>query len=1802
MSQFRIAWFVLLFVAIIQDGEAVTENYEYPPSENPNYSLIESNEGHAVIQYRPTENRLYARGTDAIYVGIPVGATFAINHMAWEYGIGSTHEGQTRYQGSSASPEEEQKVAEHLFKQLISTEKREFQELDIVKIDIYSTKDRVATDIQYATERGTVSINRLDFEVAWQEQNRTQSTVVSSLNTGYTKLFHNLCINGDEVASLRRKRVISEQERTQQFHPQVAGYQAEGDLINGINGLSDPRQDGVRVLVQNAGMTAVRASDLRQEGIDPTAIPLDQVRIWHKGEECPISVLDDGNNHFDEGDAVVFYATESDSDYSAESIYYFTWFPKETPAKRIQEEEAVWKEESTIFYPARRVWDEDPILVRKSANNYDWYHIQLDEQITDYPLSLPDIVNEGDISISISLLNKTHRNTELSAIIGNSTASFSVGINSATTIEFVASASDAIHSPTLVLKLDETPRKLSALAAGSSEKVGDVPYVFIDRIDVVYPRLANIGEHPLIMEKDILSSSTKAVRLNDKNQPPLIHAWYSKDEQGIEYISTPISSSTEGIQISEGEWDTFEIYQENQIPGPVRIEPDYPSSLHRKDQGYNYIIIAYETLLESARKLAEWRTDEGFDVLLVNVQDIYDEFNEGYPDCESIRRFLRYAQSEWTGLSPEFVVLVGESTWDHRDHEKTWFRDQVPTYAPPNDPQHYASDEWYAYLWGGTGDYFSDVIIGRISLQTPEEVENYVSKVIQYESESPVGLWKTKNCYIADDGFERYGREAAKEAFEPEVYPDYIDQINFPHETNPYLYHRFVDNPDPEAEKFLNKKYSSACQYAIIDAFDEGMLVAQYIGHGGAQLWSDERIFYGMDKPTSNVLELEPNTRFPFVISWSCFVGYLNLNFSPFTVCLSEEFIRYEDRGAIAMWAPSEKGDTSNHMVMSKLAMRNLFQNGLTRLGEITTFTKAEYMEIQNRASLVNQYILFGDPGANIPMPKERLDVSCTPDIYYGKRNEGFVVESNPTLFDNGHAVVSLSVAGENVYESTPFPFANGRIAHECLISFDEVASGTATARVYAWNETQQMDAWGGVTLRYFKPEIVLANADFQREGEEGKITFDVANHSPYAVQNVRCSLQVGDIELELAADEIAAYATKPMELKGQVPEGIDIAYLSLIEDPEQNIHGTPEGDELLVRLTEPDLITVVPLLNSTSYNAAALIESVTTRIRVPFYNVSDEKVASVTIQFEGEGSPGETRRLTLPTREKRSLDFTVTPSSEAGMLKYQIQIRNEQGSRTFNHSLPVTGKPDLALAEGDFSFSPERPVIGRTVYLRTTVYNVGESPVNNIILHAYDGDPSLRVRLEPFYRSGGVQIERLEPGEMRSVEIVWDPPSYTGLGVHDIHFMVDPSNRIDEMSELNNRIRMPLTLYDLPDLEVSPWSDHSMKLLSGRDIPIWGEPFKIWGRVRNVGDSDARHVRLSFLYNDDEITHFFDHLPIGGGQETSFDVPLVSAKNTLTTYVDKYDLIGEKGETMDPGNNISRGKRLVYQLQMPHEPVSEGFRHYRVTNETQFSAGYAEFLQFDKKKKILLMKPDLEKVQYRISPPFVEDEKSYDYVAPRRKWQWNTRYNSFFSPIQTDDVLRAEFPAPNGNYDVFVELYSSAYDQDETERIYAKTSQDSDYVLMEHRKHEDGKGFYKIGTYSILDDRISIEFKAVPGGVSTSLGDIRFVRSGQNDSVHTAYLSPYFPADGSGGMVEMTWNADIPRMSDLVVKARWVQKLENGELKFFPWARIVNGKEERLLLPGKGKYFQYALQFTRYGHNDVSASLGNVEIKIPCR
>ena len=90
------------------------------------------------------------------------------------------------------------------------------------------------------------------------------------------------------------------------------------------------------------------------------------------------------------------------------------------------------------------------------------------------------------------------------------------------------------------------------------------------------------------------------------------------------------------------------------------ITADAPSNLRSSANGADYIIISHANFLTAVQPLAAYRAGQRLRVMVVDVQDVYDQFSGGVYDPQAIQSFLAYAYANWVRPAPAYVLLVGD--------------------------------------------------------------------------------------------------------------------------------------------------------------------------------------------------------------------------------------------------------------------------------------------------------------------------------------------------------------------------------------------------------------------------------------------------------------------------------------------------------------------------------------------------------------------------------------------------------------------------------------------------------------------------------------------------------------------------------------------------------------------------------------------------------------------------------------------------------------------------------------------------------------------------------------------------------------------------------------------------------------------------------------------------------------------------------------------------------------------------------------------------------------------------------------
>jgi hypothetical protein len=173
-------------------------------------------------------------------------------------------------------------------------------------------------------------------------------------------------------------------------------------------------------------------------------------------------------------------------------------------------------------------------------------------------------------------------------------------------------------------------------------------------------------------------------------------------------------------------------------------------------------MIAPEEFLVPANRLAAYRRSQGYVVELASVQDVYDEFSGGIKSGTALRRYFQHAYSAWSPR-PSFVVLLGDASMDYRHDLSTSSVDFVPTYltfesvAGPTGAELVASDARYVLNLGGgssgPASFTPSIFLGRVPSSSATELDQFVTKLIQYENFQPTDSWRGRQLLVSDDEY-----------------------------------------------------------------------------------------------------------------------------------------------------------------------------------------------------------------------------------------------------------------------------------------------------------------------------------------------------------------------------------------------------------------------------------------------------------------------------------------------------------------------------------------------------------------------------------------------------------------------------------------------------------------------------------------------------------------------------------------------------------------------------------------------------------------------------------------------------------------------------------------------------------------------------------------------------------------------------------------------------------------------------------------------------------------------------------------
>ena len=931
--------------------------------------------------------------------------------------------------------------------------------------------------VQYNPVRREVRLyHRLVVEVRFSSTGtRGQSTVLSTIPRGlhtestvYDAIFDDMLINPQSA---------------DQWRSPIQRVPAAPSI--------SPTGPRYRISITESGMYRITAQDLAAAGANLETITPTTLTLTNKGKQIPIFVRGENDQRFGPTDEIIFYGerqrceTSYIDPYSAENIYWLSWntgrgirmvtktplenadnaqlythfltrahFEKDREFRRFRNANLTENQTYTEFSQGLQqrffTLTELPPLPNDS-----WFWAQLSAPASKaFPFMLPGVeATARPATVRVSLHGRSNTEHDCNVWLNDKIELGEARWNGET--EYQLQNQEIFQS--FLNNGRNTIRITNPTSAGAA-----IDILMLNWIQIDYWRNFNADTDvlpfaitPLLDETGTVNPNF-AVQLKNFSTPDI--EIYGID--GTRYVGlSPLaddkvpgtykvlfqSSQIQPKAVNDPAIQYIALTR-NQFRKP-KISVDAPSDLRSTQNGADYIIITHHHFLQDVQPLADFRGQQGMRTKIVDVQNIYDEFNHGILNPKAIREFLSYAYHNWQPPAPTYVLLVGDTDLKNKIDFVPTMQVQVPGYGSS------ASDHQFVTFRGE--DSFPDMLIGRMPANNRVDARIFVERAINYETAPKVGPWHKRFLMLAGSDIRFHWQTNGLIS---------SNQLSGRYET------QRIYAPHTDGELTLTSDDAlTPIGRRVIDGFNDGASIVNYIGHGGGGRWASSRMLDFKD-PEQNLTNI---SQLPFVISMTCYTG----SFDGIKNSLAEELLRSENGGAIAVIGATSIGLLDGDFILNLEIFDVIFNQQTRNVGAIVAQAKTQFLiNAPEFLDLAEVFTLFGDPATNLRIPSDEIQVTADMRPFPGRNaSQGdtllSVSATLPDRLSNADIQIALvpttetAVANNTILEQEPVTVVNRQINTQIRVPSDPEFD-VGTVQVYAWNADE--DAIGHATYDIF--------------------------------------------------------------------------------------------------------------------------------------------------------------------------------------------------------------------------------------------------------------------------------------------------------------------------------------------------------------------------------------------------------------------------------------------------------------------------------------------------------------------------------------------------------------------------------------------------------------------------------------------------------------------------------------------------------------------------------------------------------------
>ncbi len=794
-------------------------------------------------------------------------------------------------------------------------------------------------------------------------------------------------------------------------------------------------QPRIRIGVTRDGIYKITGKELSDLGVDISALDPASLCLTSHGRDVPILVEDQGDGKFNEQDRFIFIGEHNQGEstyrswYSDTNVYWLSWGTRigsrmarvsgATDGASVDTVQAASMHlhlEYDVLYARQLAYMEE------NADHWFWYELK-DKQKFTIPIAIPDPVQEEKFRVRAEMQGLTYltASPDHKALI--SLNQRELGTSLWDNQEFILFDS-GWQNADIVTRNNTLSFYLT----------GDLPNVIYDRA------MLNWVEFEFTGRLQAVNDSLRFTLKPQKRKPILAKNFsndriYAFTDQGQQIIPDKIYYQNGFYQVlfayeSKSE-QSFYLTAENRLLTVNSMVHDPGSDLLNTSHAADYIIITHSDFMQQAQRLAQFRAAQNMRVMVVDVQDVYDQFNYGIYDPNAIHAFIKYAYQQYQKPAPLYILLIGDTS--HYMDKNAKFRSFIPTMMTYTGSWGMTSSD-NAFVAVSGNDILPDLYIGRFPVNSPAEADIMVKKTIDYESGYTVSDWR-RNIILVSGNDEQFGTDA-NELFEDYV-PRYVNASRLATMSNS----RFFGSTED-----LSRKWN------------EGQVLINFVGHGGGQVFEDNGLFLLED-----VGRLSNKNKYTVMFSLTCFIGYFD---NPDKPSLSEELLRKPDAGIVTHFGSAGRASMPGDHYLDKVLFNLIFQQGRRRIGEITTLAKYGLIEMTNGYwDTIRHFNLLGDPASQMAFVANNATVQLNKTDFV----TGDAVKATVTCSELPTAQATVTVHNDidSLLVTKLVTLIQGQAVVDLLTFTPEIArkweNGNGLGSVKVYLQSGRADGCGGV-------------------------------------------------------------------------------------------------------------------------------------------------------------------------------------------------------------------------------------------------------------------------------------------------------------------------------------------------------------------------------------------------------------------------------------------------------------------------------------------------------------------------------------------------------------------------------------------------------------------------------------------------------------------------------------------------------------------------------------------------------------------